>query len=292
MDVLKCVPRFVRRKIKKGFARRRIRKEMCGLEHVVRLYRERDEAIANEDSTFEMNVDLVYEKAELETENVDLRREVAEVKGDYEKLVGTIGEVKRDAQNVAETKANHLATVLTGMNHSIDAAELGKYGIDEALARVLRETRSELESAKKRNVELVKDSLVGIVKGVCLAHGAKRMPLVVYHNGEVVYSSPRFEKMTERARYLASELEGNLKVRDRIDAGKKAKMEYADGLVFFVPEKLRNGEMISIAHYVPDGKSRKHGVYAKLGGDAVKEIYKTLKSLDKAGLEFVKHETE
>ena len=289
MDVLKYVPRVVRRKVKKSFARRRIRKEMSGVENIVRLYEQRDAAIDSEASALEISINLVNENAELKTVESELREKIVTLEEDYKKISDAKNEFKKAARKVKEAKQNHLATILTGINNHIEPADFGKYGINEALVRVTKDTRSELESLKERYDALIKDSLAGIVEGVCISHGAKRLPLFVYHKGEMMYESPRFNKMTYNTRHLTTELENNPEVKKRIEVGKKSKMEYANGKVFFIPEKLRNGEVISIAYYVPSEDGKVSSTFAKYGGRTVKAIYKTLKSFDKSGLDFVKN---
>ncbi|MHA1482893.1 MAG: hypothetical protein ACTSQA_05610, partial [Candidatus Heimdallarchaeaceae archaeon] len=171
----------------------------------------------------------------------------------------------------------------------IDPEDFEKYGINAALVRVAEDAKNEANGLRERNAEIRKDSLVGIIEAVCIANDSKRLPLFVYHNGEMTYASPRFNKMTEGSRYLSTELEANPKVKKRVDVGKKTVMEYAGGKVYFVPEKLENGEVISIGHYIPTGRGKASKICAKYSGAAVKAIYKTLKSFDKLGLEFVKH---
>ncbi len=241
----------------------------------------------NIDDVLEENVGLVHRNAELDSMNTHILREINEVKAEYKKISDAKNEFVKAARKVKTGKRDHLATVLTGESCRIDPGDLGKYGIDEALVRIARDANNEVGDLRKQNNALRKDSLMGIVGGVCVAHGADRLPLFVYHNGEMMYTSPKFDSMTENARYIVGELERNPDVKKKIDAGKKSRMEYCDGNVFFIPEKLRNDEVLSIAHYVPTKKGKATSTYAKYGGAAVKAIYKTLRSFDKSGLEFV-----
>lgn len=280
MDVLKYLPRGIVHSWVKG------RKEKSGLN---RARARRLDERRNGAATLETNINLVHDNAELKTLNNELQEEAGEAKVNYEKLADTIDEVKVDARKVKHINRDYLATILTGDSHRIKPEDFDKYGINAGLVRIAQNAISEANGLRGRNTELRKDSLVGIVEVVCIANDSERLPLFVYHNGEMTYTSPRFNKMTEKGRYLATELDNNPKIKKRVDAGKKTTMEYAEGAVYFVPEKLENGEIISIGHYVPTGRGKISKTYAQHGGAAVKAIYKTLKIFDKLGLEFVKH---
>lgn len=309
--ITKYLPRRFRRRIRKKVARRKIHGGM-----VETLYSQRDLAIKDaekrkgeveelEGKVQELGKEIashedIVERLETErVKNKGLQKQVEYEKQErvraeenYKKINDAKNGFIEAARKVKRSKPYYLAVILTGNIHHLGDKDFGKLGINEALVQVARDERVERESLVARYETLQKDSLACLVEAVCIDHDSKRLPIFVYHAGEMIYSSPKFDKMTYTARYVVSELESNPKIKKRIEAGKKAKMEYCNGKLFFVPEKLRNGEVISIVHYVPAGKNRASRIYAKRGGEAVKEIYKTLKSLDKAGLEFVKNENQ
>jgi len=282
MNIWKYLPRKFRRKIRKEIARRKIHGEM-----VETLYAQRDSAIKDIEGKDE-------KIKELESKVSELARDIAS----YEGIVGglekernyyrdAIQPVIKAARKVKRAREDSLAEILIGDRSPLDPSHEKPSWLNEAIIRVAKGLRNELDSSKIEIEELRKDHLseiIGIVGGY---ERIERVPLAVYQEGDFIYETEVFEKII-RSNYILNEtLKNDKNFLKAINKNKKVSVKYEEGKLFFVPEKLGKRRSVAIAYYVPEGTKLRRKIFRTQGEKAIKAIYKTLKSFDKEGKYFM-----
>jgi len=294
--ITKYLPRRFRRRIRKEIARRKIHGEM-----IKTLYSQRDAAIKNAgerendieilENKVQESEDLICVKdsivQELEKKVASHRRVVERIERERDYYKNAIQPVIKDARKVKRARKEHQALVFLD-NRFMEGAENRPRWLNEAIIRVAKGHRDECNEAKKKIEELKKEHLsekVRIIGGYKRIE--KRVPLMVYHQGDSIYETKRFDKMI-RSNYILNEtLKNDEKFLRAMSRGKRVSVEHEGGKLYFVPEKLKNRDSIAIAYFVPGGDKKIAKMFRVQGEKATKAMYKTLKSYDKQGRDFM-----
>jgi len=273
MSIWKYLP--IGRKKKKRIARRKIHGEM-----VETLYAQRDAAIEG--------------AKELGVKVQELTRDIASYDGVVGKLEkernhyrDAIRPVIKAARKVKRAREDSLAEILTGDRSPLDPSYEKPSWLNEAIIRVAKDLRSELDSKKIKIEELRRDHLseiIGIIGGY---ERIERVPLAVYREGDFIYETEMFEKIIHSNYILNETLKRDEKFLKAMNKNKKVSVKYEGGKLFFVPEKLGKHRSVTIAYYVPEGTKLRRKIFRTQGEKAIKAIYKTLKSFDKEGKYFM-----
>ena len=140
---------------------------------------------------------------------------------------------------------------------------------------------SQVISLSEKNLNLKKGHLFIGAAAACHGSNLDRVPLMLYQGGKVIYETEKFEELFSDRAVLEKTFNGREGFNESISKGKKFSVEYGDGVMYFVPEKMKMG-YVAIAYFVPRDKK----IYRKSGEKAVKPMYKSLKLLEKAGIDF------
>jgi len=290
------LPRKFRRKIRKEISRRKIRGEI-----IKTLYSQRDAAIKNMgerendigilENKIQESEDLIYVKdsivQELEKKVASHRRVVERIERERDYFKDAIQPVIKDARKVKQARKEYQAMVFLD-NRFMEGVENRPRWLNEAIIRVAKDNRDKYNEAKKKIEELKKEHLSEKVR---MIGGYKRIdqrvPLMVYHKGDFIYETKRFDKMIRSNYALNETLMNDEKFLKAMNRGKRISVEHEEGKLYFVPEKLKNRDSVTIAYFVPGGEKKIAKIFKVQGEKAVKAIYKTLKSYDKQGMDLM-----
>ena len=279
-DIWDSLPRTRRKR--KELARIRIHEEM-----VKTLYDQRDLAI-NEAGEKGRKVEELESQVQKLNEEIYSHEEVVKkIEGERDHYKNAIRPVIKAAGKVKRAREDCLADILLGSQSKFESDHRDPPWIYEAVIRVAKGLRDERNLYKKQIEELKKDHLSEIVKILGGYERIDRVPLAVYSGGEFIYETRMFEKMIRSTYSLDEALKKNGKFTKALNKRKRVSVEYEEGKLFFIPESLKNHRSVAIAYYVPEGNRRIRKIFGRQGEKATKAIYKTLKSLEKRGLNFV-----
>ena len=301
MDVrflTKYLPKGLKRRIRKGSKKNKL------LEIATEYKKQRDlslrsemVAIGNLEKVISENIGLIYEKDELETAAAELQAEILEKN---EKIHG-MEKIYGAAKNVlyVNTRLQEMCDTIMYLRIIGPESKLGYLSKEEkdaiahivnngnintTLEKMITDAQKEVAILLDKNSELKKKRLIGMVATACHSLGLDSVPIMLYQSGEILYGTDKMEELTGSGYALQENLKKNSRLRLAILKKNKFSMRYDRGELFFVPEKMDTGK-VTIAYYVPKGNFLER-IYSKNNGKrAVDTIYKTLKVLEKAGIE-------
>lgn len=208
------------------------------------------------------------------------------------------------AREIKHAREESLVEMLTGDRVRGRDYKVPRW-IDRAAIRVAKKFRGERDAAKVGMEEMKKAHLSEKVEMIGGYERIERVPLIVYHKGDFIYETNMFDKMVRSTYLLQETMEKDVKFMGALNKGKKVSIKYEGGELFFVPEKLKKHDYVAIAYFVPGvgemaddlskderkkiiaGQARKEKIFKRQGRMAAEAIYKTLKSYDKSGRDFM-----
>jgi len=210
-------------------------------------------------------------------------REVLEMEAREENARRDLARVVMEADAVRKARMDYLATVLTGRFSPLDTESLKNLGIDEALVRVGRERFDEVKKLSEKIEELREMYFSYVAETVCETKRAKKVPVMVYSDGHVVYVNDRFMRKFPSKYLLGNSLRENRGLNVALNEGDGFEVESEGGKLVFVP-RIRRAGAINVAYFLPEESrlGKKVKAFKRRNEGVVREIYDIL----------VKHEVE
>jgi len=208
------------------------------------------------------------------------------------------------AREVKHVREESLVEMLMGDRYKPVGFEEPSW-TQRAVFRVAKNLRIERDSMTREIEEMKKDHLsekIGVIGGY---ERIDRVPLIVYHKGEFIYQTESLDKMVRSTYSLESELKDNAEFTAAVKKGKKMTVPYGGGEIVFHAEKLKKHDYVAIGYFVPKfenppeempkgerknvlaGLRRKEKIFRTQGARAAEAIYKTLKSYENKGMNFI-----
>ncbi|MFH0711660.1 MAG: hypothetical protein V1889_00885 [archaeon] len=210
-------------------------------------------------------------------------REILEMEAREENARRDLARVVREAKAVHGMRMNYLATILTGRISPLDSGSLKKLGINKALIRVGRERFCDVEKLGEEVKRLREMYFSYVAETVCEGEKTKRVPVMVYSGGNVVYANEKFMKRFPSRYLLGNSLRENWRLNVALNWGDGFEIKSEGGELVFVPRTRRTGA-INVAYFLPDEDrlKKKAAAFRKRNEGVVRYIYDML----------VKHEVE
>jgi len=307
-SLTKYLPRGARRKIRKVVARRSVAREMAEHYEGQIVQYERQVVQANQGKKLAQEQLLIQtgEKVILEVivqqkdeEIQELRAEIANFNDERARWYSDFQSAKNEMGRVIQVCKEYVVEVLTGSQSKIPPSERKPHWVSKTLINMIHNERAEKAELIEENKKLRVNHLKYMVDMICGYEKIEKVPVAVYHNGEMIYWTKAFERYAGSSDDIERELRESSDFSIAMDKNKRYTLKQKSGEVIFSPEKMMNNSLVAVAYFVPaDLEEPKTGYFGRkhvgkrtkafrnYGEQAVGAIYKTLKALDKKGMEF------
>jgi len=204
--------------------------------------------------------------------------EIAEAEAKEENARRDLIMVIEEAGAVREARMDYLAVVLTGKCSPLDEGGLERLGINDALIRVGRERFGEVKKLGEKIEKLRGKYFSYVAESVCETEGVRKVPVMVYSDGHIVYTNRKFERRVPSNYLFGVSLKENEELGVALRKGKGFEIESEKGKLVFVPREKKAGD-INVAYFLPE-ESRLRGrvdAFKKKSEQVARKVYEKLK---------------
>jgi len=183
-----------------------------------------------------------------------------------------------DKINVERMRRRHLALVITGETCPLDENALKFVGLDEEIVLVGREKTGTIKKLTNDNAELNAEYFGYFAESVCEGVNTRKVPVVVYSGGHVVYANRKFERKFGSTYNLGVKLKEDEELVAALKNGEGYEVDFKRGTLIFVGHNKKVGD-VNVAHFLPGDSRMKERINAfrKKNERAVVDIYDAIR---------------
>jgi len=190
--------------------------------------------------------------------------------------------VTRQSKELLDARDEHKILMLTGKDSPWTEVDLAEAGLNDALLRVCFNKIVDNGELSKKLDESREGHLSFVARMACRDENVKRMPVMVYGDGKVLYMNRKFEKQTGLASYiLNNKLRQDGDLAKALVSGEGYEVEYGKGRMVFTPRK-KDIENVSVVYFLPKQNEtirNRIEFLRRKGSAAATKVYENLKGM-------------